>query len=48
MNPTSMRNKVKYGVFDRKTMRNTILNDTGADKDRPRAPKNKQKKAANV
>jgi len=23
-------------------------NDTGADKDRPRAPKNKQKKAANV
>ena len=25
MNPTSMRNKVKYGVFDRKTMRNTSV-----------------------
>lgn len=25
MHPTSMRNKVKYGVFDGKTMRNTIL-----------------------
>jgi N-sulfoglucosamine sulfohydrolase len=23
-------------------------NDTGADKDRPRAPKNRQKKATNV
>ena len=25
MNPTSMRNKVKYGVFDGETMRNAIL-----------------------
>lgn len=25
MNPTSMRNKVKYGVFDEKTMRNAVL-----------------------
>lgn len=25
MNPTSMRNKVKLGVFDGKTMRNAVL-----------------------
>ena len=25
MNPTSMRNKVKYGVFDGKIMRNAVL-----------------------